>query len=29
MIYSSSGRRAYGIKSFVFDTFEDLMKEEN
>lgn len=29
MIYSSSGCRAYGIKSFVFDSFDDMMKEDN
>lgn len=29
MIYSSNGRRAYGIKSFVFDSVEDMMKEDN
>lgn len=29
MIYASSGRRAYGIKDFVFDTYEDMQKEQN
>ena len=29
MIYSSSGHRAYGIKSFIFDSYEDTMKEKN
>ena len=29
MIYSSSGRRAYGVKEFIFDTYEDMLKENN
>ena len=29
MIYSSSGRRAYGVKSFIFDSYEDMLKETN
>lgn len=29
MIYSSSGRRAYGIKSFIFDTYDDMLQEKN
>ena len=29
MIYTSNGRKAYGIKSFIFDTYEDMLKEQN
>lgn len=29
MIYSSNGRRAYGVKTFVFDSVKDMMKEDN
>ena len=29
MIYNQSGRRAYGVKNFVFDTYDDMLKEDN
>ena len=29
MIYSSNGRIAYGVKTFVFDTYNDMLQETN